>query len=76
MLGIGARTGGSDSHEPETIGKAYTVLPDGCTDADSVMKALLSGKATAEGSARDVQATIRYGKKAITEWVGRGMKRM
>jgi len=71
-----ARTGGSDSHEPETIGKAYTVLPDGCTDADSVMKALLSGKATAEGSDRDVQATIRYGKKAITEWVGRGMKRM
>ena len=71
-----ARTGGSDSHEPETIGKAYTVLPEGCTDADAVMKALLSGKATTEGSDRDVKATVRYGKKTITEWVGRGMKRM
>jgi predicted metal-dependent phosphoesterase TrpH len=70
------RTGGSDSHEPETIGKAYTVLPDGCDDADAVIKALLSGKATTEGSNRDMPDTIRYGKKTITEWVGRGMKRM
>jgi predicted metal-dependent phosphoesterase TrpH len=70
------RTGGSDSHEPETVGKSYTVFPDDCTDVDAVMKALLSGKATTEGSDRDVQATVRYGKKAITEWVGRGMKRM
>jgi predicted metal-dependent phosphoesterase TrpH len=70
------RTGGSDSHEPETLGKSYTVFPNDCTDADSIMKALLSGRATTEGTDRDVPATLRYGKKAITEWIGRGMKRM
>ena len=70
------RTGGSDSHEPETVGKSYTVFPDSCTDVDSVMKALISGKATTGGTDRDVPATIRYGKKAISEWIGRGMKRM
>jgi predicted metal-dependent phosphoesterase TrpH len=69
-------TGGSDSHEPETVGKSYTVFPNDCTDVDSVMKALLSGKATIEGTDRDGPATLRYGKKAITEWVGRGMKRI
>jgi predicted metal-dependent phosphoesterase TrpH len=70
------RTGGSDSHEPWTVGKSYTVFPDDCTDTDSVMKALLSGKVTTGGTNRNGAATLRYGKKAITEWIGRGMKRM
>jgi predicted metal-dependent phosphoesterase TrpH len=69
-------TGGSDSHEPETIGKSYTVFPDGITDVDGLMKALLAGKVTTGGTDRDVQATVRYGRKAIGEWIGRGMKRM
>lgn len=70
------RTGGSDSHEPESIGRAYTIFPDGCVDVDGVMKALLSGKATTDGTHRTGSGTLRYGKKAISEWVGRGMKRM
>ena len=69
-------TGGSDSHEPESIGRAYTVFPEGITDVEGVMKALLEGKATTEGTNRDGRATLRYGRKAIGEWVGRGMKRM
>jgi predicted metal-dependent phosphoesterase TrpH len=69
-------TGGSDSHEPETVGKSYTVFPDSCTDADRVMKALLAGKATTGGTDRDMPATLHYGRKAIGEWIGRGMKRM
>ena len=43
-------TGGSDSHEPETIGKSYTVFPDSFSDVDGVLKALLAGKATTEGT--------------------------
>jgi predicted metal-dependent phosphoesterase TrpH len=70
------RTGGSDSHEPETIGKSYTVFPDGGYDADGIMKALLAGKATTEGTDRNVSGSLHYGRKAIGEWVGRGMKRM
>jgi predicted metal-dependent phosphoesterase TrpH len=69
-------TGGSDSHEPESIGRSYTVFPDGCVDVDGVMKALLSGKATTDGTHRTGSGSLRYGKKAISEWVGRGMKRM
>jgi predicted metal-dependent phosphoesterase TrpH len=70
------RTGGSDSHEPETIGKSYTVFPDGISDADGIMRSLLAGKATIEGTDRTVSGSIRYGRKAIGEWIGRGMKRM
>ena len=69
-------TGGSDSHEPETVGRSYTVFPDSCTDADGVMKALLAGMSTTSGTDRNGMATLRYGKKAIGEWIGRGMKRM
>jgi len=69
-------TGGSDSHEPETIGKSYTVFPDGTADVEGVIKALLAGKATTAGTDRDGPSTLRYGKKAIGEWIGRGMKRM
>ena len=69
-------TGGSDSHEPETVGRSYTVFPDSCTDADGVMKALLAGMSTTSGTDRNGMATLRYGKKAISEWIGRGMKRM
>ncbi|MGD0818794.1 MAG: PHP domain-containing protein [Methanomassiliicoccales archaeon] len=70
------RTGGSDSHEPESIGRAYTVFPDGYADVDAIMKALLSGKATTVGTHRTGSGTLRYGKKAIGEWICRGMKRM
>ena len=70
------RTGGSDSHEPETIGRSYTVFPDNITDVDGVMKALLAGKASTDGTHRTGPGTLRYGKKAIGEWIGRGMKRM
>jgi predicted metal-dependent phosphoesterase TrpH len=69
-------TGGSDSHEPDTIGNAYTIFPDDCTDADRTMKALLAGKTTTSGSHRSKKGTIKYGRKAIGEWIGRGMKRM
>jgi hypothetical protein len=70
------RTGGSDSHEPGTIGKSYTVFPDDLTDVDGLLKALLSGKTTTGGTDRNAPGTLRYGKKAIGEWIGRGMKRM
>ena len=70
------RTGGSDSHEPETIGKSYTVLPERYEDAESVLKSILAGKATTEGTDRTGSGTIKYGRKAIGEWIGRGMKRM
>jgi predicted metal-dependent phosphoesterase TrpH len=70
------RTGGSDSHEPETIGKSYTVFPDGHSDADGIMRSLLAGKATTEGTDRTGSGSLRYGKKAIGEWIVRGMKRM
>ncbi len=70
------RTGGSDSHEPETIGMSFTVFPDRYSDADGIMKALISGKATTDGTDRSVSGSLRYGKKAIGEWIGRGMKRM
>jgi predicted metal-dependent phosphoesterase TrpH len=69
-------TGGSDSHEPDSIGNAYTIFPDECANADEIMKALLAGRSSTIGSHRSKKGTIKYGKKAIGEWIGRGMKRM
>ena len=36
----------------------------------------VAGKATTGGTERDGVATLKYGKKTIGEWIGRGMKRM
>jgi predicted metal-dependent phosphoesterase TrpH len=69
-------TGGSDSHEPETIGRSYTIFPDDCSDGDRALKALLAGKTMTGGMDRTFPGTLGYGKKAIGEWIGRGMKRM
>src|SRR6266849_9628446 len=50
-------TAGSDSHIPQTIGRAYTEVESGSKDAESVMASLRSGSMTPFG--RPVRATER-----------------
>jgi predicted metal-dependent phosphoesterase TrpH len=43
------QTGGSDSHIPETIGKAYTIVDVESRDVASVLDAIRKGRAAPEG---------------------------
>ena len=43
------QTGGSDSHIPETIGKAFTIVEADSRDVASVLDAIRNGRVAAEG---------------------------
>jgi predicted metal-dependent phosphoesterase TrpH len=43
------QTGGSDSHIPETIGKAFTIVEADSRDVASVLEAIRNGPVAAEG---------------------------
>lgn len=69
-------TGGSDSHESSSLGSAYTVVPDDCDSVEKVLQAVLKKRTTGEGQDRGAARTVHYVFKAVTEWIGRGMRRM
>jgi len=69
-------TGGSDSHENATLGDGYTIFPDGCDTAEKAIKAILDGRTAASGINRTAKHTVKYVSKSVSEWIGRGMKKM
>ncbi len=54
-------TGGSDGHCRKDIGKAYTVFPDDCTDADEMVRAITNKMTKVEGESRRTIASLEYG---------------
>jgi predicted metal-dependent phosphoesterase TrpH len=73
--GVG-RTGGSDAHFLDEHGTAFTVLDGGLTSVDDVLQALGSGRTRAEGAHRGPKATVVYVTKCVSQWIGRGMRRI
>jgi predicted metal-dependent phosphoesterase TrpH len=53
------QVGGSDSHIPETIGDAYTVLDAESRELKDILQSIKSGKVRAEGRATSIQNKIR-----------------
>jgi len=51
--------GGSDSHIPQTIGDAYTVVDAASSNVTDIIDAIRSGKVRAEGHATSVRNKIR-----------------
>ncbi len=51
--------GGSDSHIPQTIGDAYTVVDATSTDLDAIIEAIRLGKVRAEGHATSAWNKMR-----------------
>jgi hypothetical protein len=49
---------------------------DDVTDQEDVIKAILAGDVKAGGVNRKGSDTVRYGFKSITEWIGRGFRKM
>ncbi|MCL2786269.1 MAG: PHP domain-containing protein [Methanomassiliicoccaceae archaeon] len=69
-------TGGSDAHNAACVGDAYTELPDGVSDWEGVIKEILAGNVKVAGRHRARTDTVKYGYKSITEWIGRGFRKM
>jgi predicted metal-dependent phosphoesterase TrpH len=69
-------TGGSDAHRADKIGEALTIFPDDCNTIEELMKAILDGRTHVEGAGRGTRETFRYGSRSISQWLGRGMKRL
>lgn len=70
------RTGGSDTHFLHELGRGVTALNGGPTSADGVLQAIASGRTTAAGLHRGPQETVVYVTKTVSEWIGRGMRRI
>lgn len=71
-----AVTAGSDSHENDTLGSAYTIFPDDCDSVGKLMQAILDHRTDVGGKGRSSSQTIHYVIKSVSEYVGRGMHRM
>ncbi len=68
-------TGGSDAHHLDEIGRAVTIVDD-ASGEEGVLEAIRRGRARGDGSDRGVAGTVRYGTKAIGEWMLRGFHRI
>ena len=53
-------TGGSDSHIPETIGKAYTIVDSPSKEIDDTIKAIKLGRTSYVGNGIDLSTRIKY----------------
>ena len=69
-------TGGSDSHFLDEVARAATVVDADAASADDVIQLLGKGKSRSQGLNRGAAGTLRYGPKAVGEWLGRGMRRI
>ena len=69
-------TGGSDSHTPDCIGDGYTIFDDGITTWQDAVKAIIENRTGVDGISRSFSDTMRYTFKSITQWAGRGFRKM
>ena len=67
----GMRTAGSDAHFEDEIGRAGLEVP--CED---VLECVKHGEVDIFGSSRTAMGTMRYVKKAVTEWAFRGFRKI
>lgn len=69
------RTGGSDAHFYDEVGRAATVVEEASTE-EEVLEAIRRGRTQASGIDRGAGATVRYVTKCVGEWILRGMRRI
>ncbi len=63
-----AITGGSDAHELDQIGKAYTLL-ESASGEDDVLDAVRGRKTSVGGRSRSMSEGLRYSWEIFTEWI-------
>ncbi len=69
-------TAGSDAHCVEQMGSVYCTLPVGCRDAEDVIGAIVGGLVVPRGEHRSIGGTVSYAMKTVSEWAGRGFRRI
>lgn len=52
-------TGGSDSHIPETIGRAYTIIESESTEIEDIVMAIKQGKTSYEGKGTKISSRLK-----------------
>jgi len=68
-------TGGSDAHYLREVARAVTIVEEASTE-EEVLDALRRGRTRGEGVDRGAGASLRYGTKAVGEWMLRGFRRI
>lgn len=68
--------GGSDAHITDHIGRALTIFPDDCQNAEDLARAIRTGAVSTEGRSRGLGESLSYGTKSIFRWARRGFRRM
>ena len=73
---IGAgRTGGSDAHYLHEVGEAYTIFEDGISEDDFIDQ-IEKGRTVVGGRSRRISASPKYVAKCVSQWIGRGLRRI
>ncbi len=67
-------TAGSDAHFPDELGKAGIIVH--ADSPDEIIEVVLKGEMDIFGQSRSRIETARYVIKAVTEWIGRGFKKI
>ncbi len=67
-------TAGSDAHFPDELGKAGIIVH--ADSPEEILEAVLKGDIDIFGQSRSKVETARYVIKAVTEWIGRGFKKI
>ncbi len=67
-------TAGSDAHFIEEIGKAGIIV-DG-EGEEEIIEEILNGRVGIFGKSRSTAETLKYVRKAVGDWIGRGFKRI
>lgn len=73
-LGLGV-TGGSDSHEVEEIGTGVTIFESNVETEEQALEEILRRNTKVYGKSRPA-GSPKYVAKTVSEWFGRGMKRI
>ncbi|UCD92728.1 MAG: CehA/McbA family metallohydrolase [Methanobacteriota archaeon] len=68
-------TGGSDSHEIDEIGTGVTIFESEVETEEEALEEVLRRRTRVYGKSRPT-GSPKYVAKTVTEWIGRGMKRI
>ncbi|TET89983.1 MAG: PHP domain-containing protein [Methanomassiliicoccales archaeon] len=68
-------TGGSDSHEISEIGTGVTIFERDVETEEEVLEEILKRRTKVYGKSRPI-GSPKYVAKTVSEWIGRGMKRI
>jgi predicted metal-dependent phosphoesterase TrpH len=69
-------TAGSDAHCLDDVGRAYVNIKEQLETEEQVLEALRKGRASVGGRSRTGSESFGYAYKSVTQWIGRGFKKM